>query len=345
MVRSLRKAAIHALYYAGVLRLLQAIRLRRRAVVLMYHRVLTREQQQAVGSNPGIIVTRETFARQMACLKRGFTVLSADDFARRVRDGIPFDDSSCLITFDDGWRDNFDNAWPVLQAESLPALIFLPVNFVGTPRAFWRETLTLLLTRIRGEVRQDPQRRAVYTPILSRLELSGILDVTGDDPRVAISEALEPLKRRPAEFINAAIGELAGAAGVSIVELTAPDRFMDWSHVEAMAGAGIAFGGHGAEHRLLGHLPDDEVDGEIQTTTTVMRQKLRAPAPAFSYPSGSWTPAVIDKIRRAGYQLGFTIEPGTVTAGDAPLTIRRINITEDMTATKPMFLARILGLV
>ena len=344
-VRSLRKALIHALYYAGALRLMQAIRLRRRAVVLMYHRVLTREQQQAVGSNPGIVIMRETFARQMSCLKRGFTVLSADDFARRVRDGVPFDDSSCLITFDDGWQDNFDNAWPVLQAQSLPALIFLPVNFVGTTRAFWRETLTLLLTRIRNEVRQRPQRRVVYAPILERLELTGVLDVAGDDPRVAISEALEPLKRRPVECINAAISELAVAAGVSLGELTAPDRFMDWSHVEQMAATGIAFGGHGAEHRLLGHLADEEVDGEIETTTTVMRQRLRAPAPAFSFPSGSWTPTVIDKIRRAGYQLGFTTEPGTVTAGDAPLTIRRINISEDMTATTPMFLARILGLV
>ena len=343
--RRLRQAVVHLLYYAGVLRLLQAIRLRRRAVVLMYHRVLTSDQQREVGSNPGIVISRETFARQMACLKQGFTVLSADDFARRLQERVPFDDSSCLITFDDGWRDNFENAWPVLRAESLPAVIFLPVNFIGTNRSFWRETLTRLLARLRDEVRQHPDRRAAYAPILEPLHLDGVLDLQDADPRAAINEALEPLKALPLERINAIVDAVATAAGVPTAELAGPDRFMDWSEVAAMAGDGIAFGAHGAEHRLLGQLPDAEVDAEIRVTNATLQQRLASHVPAFSYPSGSWTPSVVDRIRRAGYRLGFTTEPGTVAAGDEPLTLRRVNISEDMTATTPMFLARILGLV
>ena len=343
--RSLRTAAIHALYYSGVLSLLQVILLRRRAVVLMYHRVLTAEQQQHVSSNPGIVITRETFVRQMAYLKRAFKVLSVTEFAHQIREGVPFADSSCLITFDDGWRDNFENAWPVLQSESLPAVIFLPVNYVGTARSFWRETLTGLLVHILDELRRRPERRTVYAAILQRAELAHVLDLTDADPRAAISEALDPLKEHRIAEINALVDALALAAGVNAAALTAADRLMDWAEAEAMSRDGIAFGGHGAEHRLLGEIPEHEVDAEVITMTAVMNKRLPVPVPAISYPNGSWTPAVIEKVRRAGVALGFTTEPGTVAVGDEPLTIRRVNISEDMTRTTPMFLARILGLV
>ena len=82
----------------------------------MYHRVLTRGRTSVGGSHPALVVERETFARSdggpEAALHR--------DVGRGVRraDGAktPFPDSTCLITFDDGWRDNFTNALPSLQA-------------------------------------------------------------------------------------------------------------------------------------------------------------------------------------------------------------------------------------
>jgi hypothetical protein len=77
----LKVLAAEALYRTGMLRLLQAVLLRRRAVVLMYHRVLTPEERARSGSHPGIIVDADTFAVQMALLKSRFTVLSWEQFA------------------------------------------------------------------------------------------------------------------------------------------------------------------------------------------------------------------------------------------------------------------------
>jgi len=66
--------------------------------------------------------------------------------------------------------------------------------------------------------------------------------------------------------------------------------------------------------------------------------------PTFSYPNGSWSPAVVDTVRECGYRLAFTTQSGPVESADDPLTLRRVNIHEDAAATVPMFLARILGL-
>src|SRR5688572_8924764 len=109
----LKSVVADALYYTGLLRLWQSIVLRRKAVVLMYHRVLTGDERSRCGSHPGIVVDRETFALQMDVLKRQFVVLSLDEFTDRVERRQPFPPSSCLITFDDGWRDTFTNALPI----------------------------------------------------------------------------------------------------------------------------------------------------------------------------------------------------------------------------------------
>ena len=118
----------HLLYYSGALLLWKAIVMRNRAVVLMYHRVLTNEERRQSGSHPALVVERETFARQMALLKRRFSVLSVDELADRLEKKVPLPNSSVIITFDDGWRDNFTNALPILRYHTLPALVFLPVN-------------------------------------------------------------------------------------------------------------------------------------------------------------------------------------------------------------------------
>ena len=340
-----RIAAVHALYYMGILSLLQAIRLRRRAVVLMYHRVLTDEQRRATGSHPGILVTRDTFARHMAFLNRRFTVLSLEEFAERLRNREPFPDSSCLITFDDGWLDNFENALPILEAERLPAVIFLPVNFIGTDRMFWRETLTLLLVEALAEMRRQPARREKFRSMLQGAGLASVLDITDAEPREAVSDALAPLKGAAPGTVPGLIASLSEELGISVADLGSTDRFMCWERIEAMSRHGITFGGHGAEHRLLGGLRPEEVDGEVSAARTVVQDRVGPRVPAFSYPNGSWSPAVTDAVRRAGFQLAFTTDAGTVSATDDPFTIRRVNISEDVTHTRPLFLARLVGLL
>ena len=176
---AIKVAVSYGLYYTGLLQLWQRVIMRRKAVVLMYHRVLTDEERQLTGSHPAIVIDRETFASHMALLKRRFSVLSLEEFARHIEQKIPFPDSSCLITFDDGWRDNVTNALPILQRHGLPALIFLPVNYIGCRRLFWPEALTHLLVRAVLEVRRHPERRDRLRSILAPAGLDGVLSRLG----------------------------------------------------------------------------------------------------------------------------------------------------------------------
>lgn len=334
----------HVLYGMGLLQLWQHIVLRRKAVILMYHRVLTDVERVQTCSHPGIVVDRQTFARQMATLKRRFNVLSVEEFADRMERQIAFDDSSCLITFDDGWKDNFTHALPILQQYELPAVIFLPVNFIGGKRMFWQEQLTYLVLQAVIQARKDPKRHQVLRELLAAVHLESVLDLPDHGLRPAVMEAVRRQKGLAAAVISKTLANLAKELGVQTEDFEETDGFLDWDQVQLMSGKRIAFGGHGAEHRLLTEVSTDEAREEIYTAKTVMKPRLKDHVATFSYPNGNWSPDVANLVKESGYRLGFTTQPGFVKCDDDRFTIRRVNIHESMTNSTPMFLARVMGL-
>jgi len=342
--RALKIAVSHALSYTGLLRLRQSIVMRGRAVILMYHRVLTGEERRGTASHPALVVDRVTFTRQMTLLKRHFRVLSLSEFAEKMERGIPFQDSSCLITFDDGWRDTFTNAFPVLQALQLPALVFLPVNYVGGNRLFWQEALTHLVLRAQRVGGAGVERQTRLRELLKPIELECILESRASDPRPAIIEAVSSLKGSPIGVIGQLIDRLGHELGVTVDDLMATDGFVDWDQVRTMARHGIAFGAHGFEHLLLTHASPAEARREIRGSKEVIDGTPGMDIPTFSYPNGYWTPAIADEVEAAGYRLAFTTRRGLVDCRDNRFTLSRFNLHQGVTDTMPMFLARLVGL-
>jgi len=158
---SLRELAASILYRSGILGLLADRRLRGRAVVLMYHRVIPRGEMADCPSHAGIIVSAESFKKQMEWLSSRFECLSLDAFMSRLAGERPFERRCCLVTFDDGWRDNYVHAYPVLRSCSIPAAIFLAAGLIGSRRRFWQE-----LDKILGDAKQIDKKLREYGALL-----------------------------------------------------------------------------------------------------------------------------------------------------------------------------------
>lgn len=96
--------------------------------VLMYHKV------NDLAENPVTMPTGH-FAEQMAQLAElGYVVVGLDAVLDHYVEGKPLPDRAVLITFDDGYRDNLENALPILQSHGYPAVLFAPLGFVGEQR-------------------------------------------------------------------------------------------------------------------------------------------------------------------------------------------------------------------
>jgi peptidoglycan/xylan/chitin deacetylase (PgdA/CDA1 family) len=331
---SLRGLAASILYRTGVLGFLAARRLRRRAVVLTYHRVLPLAEIAQSPSHPGIIVSEETFRLQMRWLSREFRCLDLERFTDRLTGGGPFENRSCLVTFDDGWRDNYVHAYPVLRDCSMPATIFLAAGYIGSRRRFWQERLAELIRKVR--------RRGAASGELKEL-IGRCLDADEDDLREEISRVTADLKRRPPEEIDRLAFRLSELAGESAGGDDGDSHFLDWQQVRSMAGGGIAFGAHGMSHTILTR-PEAEVERELTESKKLVEWETSRPVFAFCYPNGEYDSMIVRHVRESGFRVAFSTEPGYVSSGDDAYAVRRINVHEHMTRTIPLFLARIAGL-
>ncbi|MFH1093632.1 MAG: polysaccharide deacetylase family protein [Candidatus Omnitrophota bacterium] len=94
--------------------------------VLMYHSI------GRGGENSRLIVTPESFERQMIFLKKGnYQILSLDEYVELLRGNRKPDKRAVVITFDDGFRDNYTNAYPILKEHRIPAAISVVPEWVG----------------------------------------------------------------------------------------------------------------------------------------------------------------------------------------------------------------------
>jgi hypothetical protein len=222
--------------------------------------------------------------------------------------------------------------------------VFLPVNFIGGHRVFWQERLTHLTLQAVMQVRREYGRRERLRELLALVRLDSMLDLTDDDPRPAIMEAVRQQKGLARAVIDATLESLADELDVPGTVHEALDGFLDWEQVMSMSSQGIAFGGHGAEHRILTYVSASEALDEIRTARDVIGGHLHEKALTFSYPNGNWSPDVATLVKECGYRLAFTTKSGFVSCEDDPFTVRRINIHEGLMNSQPLFLARVLGL-
>jgi len=107
-------------------------KLQGKALVLMYHRVLAPESVPA-DIDPGMYVTTEAFERHLQYLTAHHDVVSLNSLYEWLSGRRQFARVPCAITFDDGWRDNYEEAFPLLERYGLPATIFLITDQVGAP--------------------------------------------------------------------------------------------------------------------------------------------------------------------------------------------------------------------
>ena len=341
---ALKWTVAHALYVSGVLHLWKRLVFRNRAVVLTYHRVLADDDCARTWSHPAIVVRNRTFERHVEMLSREFHMLSLAEFESFIEGQRPLPRPSCLLTFDDGWRDTYTEAWPILRRHSVPVLVFISVGFIGTPTTLWQEHLRAVLFRAYQACLTDAPLAARVRPVLARHGYGHVMDAPADSVRATIMDAVLSHKYDDADRALAPIRELEPILAATTPPDAGPDGFMSWEMVKAMADEGAEFGGHGVTHRLLTTLSQAEVLAELGGSRDQIRAHLGRNPRSVAYPDGKWNALVSACLERTGYALAFSTEGGRVSPGDARQAIRRVNIHEAGTSSRALLMAQIVGL-
>lgn len=343
--RAVRRVCAEALFATGALRLWTATVLSRKAVVLMYHRVLSDEDLATTWSHPGIVVRCDTFERHLRVITRYLRPLSLEAFETHLRSGAPFPARSCLVTFDDGWLDTYTQAWPLLRRYRVPAVVFMPVAYIAGGSMFWQEQLNHLLAATLALATAESGLSARARTLLEPHGLAHLLNASGPDPARRVWDATQALKHADVTRIRQLIEDLRRLLGPGSPPWAPADAFMSWDMAREMSAGGIAFGAHGVTHRLMTALTPTEVTNEVAESRAILRKEVGPVVESFSYPNGSWNPAVAAEVGRNGFVVSFTTERGTVSVSDDRFALHRVNVHEHVTSTEAMFLAHVTGVL
>ena len=329
----------NTLYYSGILNAYRWLYFKGNVIVLMYHRVLPEPIAQKSFSNEGIIVKSHTFDKQIKFLNKVFRPISIDEFAKSLITKQPFYGYSCLITFDDGWADNFSEAYPILNRYSTPATVFLPVDYIGTDRRFWQEELAELVYIL---YQQGPK----VVEILKKYQLTSLHDRSDANARKMIKAFVNQLKSRNSDEINGIINEIKQSLKtIDKFNVTNNiDRFMTWDEILKMDRNNISFGSHSNSHTIMTHLSLEEVKSELKASKQTIQSILGHKIISFAYPNGNFNEDISNLVKATGYHIAFTTMPGKVVNSDDAYSIKRINIHDDITRNIPMFYCHILGI-
>lgn len=123
-----RRAVSAAAYYSGLEEQRHDLAMKDRGVVLMYHRVLPDARPDV---DPGMYVTSRAFERHLRLLKSRYELVTIDALGDWMDGRRQFARPPCAITFDDGWRDNYEVAFPLLLRYETPATVFLVTSWIG----------------------------------------------------------------------------------------------------------------------------------------------------------------------------------------------------------------------
>ena len=341
-----RRLAAGVLFASGATGVYRRLALRERVVVLMYHRVIPLDDEKAaVGTYEGMQVDPGTFEHQMAYLRKPFRLLSLASLRRHLQERNPFPTNSCLVTFDDGWKDNYTHAYPILKRHEIPAVIFLSVGHIGTRKRFWQERIFSALHGIRGAARRDPGIPARYGTLPEEIKIEELSALPEGKFRKEVWEQIRSLKKLPLSRIEPIVNAIEACMGTIGGPSSEGDSFLSWEDIEEMSRGGIDFGSHGLNHEILTNVSAGEVRKEVLDSRRIIEGRIQKSVYAFSYPNGDNDPAVRQCIGECGYEIAFGTRRGFAGADDDPLSLKRMNVHDDVTREVPMFLSSILGMI
>jgi len=299
--RRVKSGAASLLYQTGGDRMFAVLAgVHRAPLVLGYHRVVENYEPHARVSIPAMLVSRRTFEAQLDWIGRRYRFISFDELLRLLASGEPCDRPVAAVSFDDGYADVYENAFPLLVRKGIPAAVFVVTDLTGTSHLQMYDKLYLLLARARstsrftsdGLIRQLTEhgiRLAARAPVF-------------DDPFTAMRVLLETL---PHAELARVVEALEARVQLEAADLE-PLRPLSWDQVSEMHRAGLAIGSHTKRHVLLtNEAPGVTVD-EIAGSRRDLERGLGAPVRYLAYPDGRFNSAVVSAVADAGYQLAVT---------------------------------------
>lgn len=291
--------------------------------IIAYHRVVADIAQAEKDAIYGLVVSSATFRRHCELLRKSFDVVSLETAAHFLDEKRKVSRPLAVITFDDGYLDFYEEAFPILNEFGLPATVFLPTEFIGQAKPLAHDRIFWLVKQA-SEKRVSMANALIEAGIAK--ELAGKFAVEND-----VLKLTESLVYLPNEQREKVILQMERELGEGFEDYPPEYRLLDWEMIREMARKGISFGSHTANHVIMTLEDDSVTKTELAASKKELETRLGGKAVLFAYPNGEYNPAIRNLAAEAGYKIAVTTEKRINRPNADLLALGRISLCEEST--------------
>jgi len=274
--------------------------------------------------------TSHDFDMQLKYFKEHFELIDMEQL-EAIKSLNVLDKRYLLLTFDDGYSDNYYNAYPLLKKHGLTATFFITTDYIDRKNnivPWWDEVAYLV--------------KATHNQFIN-LTFGNVRRIAVDNRNDAVRAVLRAFKDN---------NDLTMAAKVSLLKsdvgsgecLEVESEFMTWEQIKTMSENGMVIGSHTCSHQILSHLPFHAIRSEVELSQDIIEQKIGKRVELFAYPVGnnnSYDESVINILKTSGYKYAFTFEKGLNNNSTNAFEMNRYPVNYGNTASDLVKLAYI----
>lgn len=307
----MKKTFLNLLYETGAFAPFHRFN-RNRILILTYHRFGETETSFAV--------SRRQFAAHLAYLTKYRKVLSFDEISERLQNGEKLPENAAIITIDDGYRDAYEIAFPLLKKFAAPATLFAVTDFIDGKIWVWTDKMRFIAARMKTE-------KSTIEIGTERIELE---NKTADKIFLSGSKANSVLKKMPDAEKDREIECIARELKVEMPDLppetSAP---LSWTQAREMETGGVSFQSHTVTHPMLTQVGENRLNFELNESKQKLEEILQKKINAFCYPSGVFDEKVWQAVKQNDYKCAVTTRYGFNTENANRFLLNRIDAQPD----------------
>lgn len=260
----------------------------------------------------------QSFGLQLVQIEDNFTIISSDELEVLMNNGQILAQRYAVITFDDGYLDCYQKAFPILLKHKIKATFFITTAFVESNKIPWWDEIAYILRQSLGQPFRSIANNK--TTLLTLENIDKQIELTLFEAKrlkdKTVYDVLKDLRKRYPE-------------AATLLEKESTQLFMDWRQLNEMTDAGMIIGSHTVNHSILAKLPIQQQRFEIVESKHIIEANLNSVITSIAYPVGRYhcfNEISFNLVKEAGYQLGFNNEPGKNKSMINPFSINRICI-------------------
>jgi len=313
--KSPRASLLGHIRFLDVYSFVRRILTRSQVAIIMYHHV-TSENNPLLTSTVSI----EDFEKEVAFLSK-FPVLPLDVLADKLTQWQSLPARAVCITFDDGFKDNYKYAYPILRRYNLPATIFLTTGYIENSDTFWDEKISFAIWNT------DVETFTIDDLGCYRIQ-------TASNKLQAMSRIVARLCELPDTEKSLLVEKLMEELRVEIPDGFGDDISLTWREIREMGNNGISFGAHTVTHPILTKVSLEDARNEITLSKKAIEESLGTPCTLFAYPRGRFNGELIELVREIGFTCAVTTIPRLITSNADSFMLSRLDAGPNFYAFK-----------